>query len=114
MVASETEPSLPSKGVEPKDKPQPQLKEVAVAVSSSAPKHEAKVEEIAEFFGEPKKSSQRRFFSVSDADSEDEQGGSEGMGVESESDGEEGLAGHVTNSNRDSGISIEDILSKRR
>lgn len=73
-------------------------------------KDKAKEEEIGEFFGDPKKSSQKLFYADSDDECSD-------LGVESDggSDNEEvGVAGHVRTSQANTDLDIQLILASRR
>ena len=72
-------------------------------------KNEAKEEEIGEFFGDPKKTSQKQFYVDSDDESSD-------LGVESDggSDDEVGVAGHVSHPQASTDLDIQLILANRR
>lgn len=80
--------------------------------------HEAKSEEIADFFGEPKKSSQRQYFVDSDEEEEEEEEGvGRGTRVRTDNDSvsdDEGMVDHMTESKHDSGINIQQIIAERR
>lgn len=84
-------------------------KKVPKAMTSPAHMHkdEAKEEEIGEFFGDPKKSSQKQFYADSDDESSD-------LGVESDGGSDDegvGVAGHVTHSQA---LDIQLILANKR
>ena len=91
------------------------VKGVESSVGGSVSRREAKAEEIAEFFGEARKSSTRQF----GEDSEEEEEGSSGAGLESEgtdsdTESEMRVSGHVSQSKDDSGINLWHIMEERR